>query len=278
VSGNYLLRRSRAVAAILLCIGVAIVPCLTSSVIKASTEKNLAEVTTKVCGVKGVNLQTVSLTKPQYEKLTYYLDDMKERLNVTTSQDEAVILFNEAVAEINKYGLLPDGMSVRQAQMLVSGCYQHSKTFSQGEKNIVNRWNKKQVVNANPDVKNTFCILFATATKIPDYPNPVIIPLGVLLVLGLFPSLIVSVFGQQEPADRLAELGLSLWMSNPLRWFNYVVFEGYDIKFQSLGLKGPVQGTLNTSGVFRGFTGLMLSPSSDTTYFLGFAVNIFGTS
>jgi hypothetical protein len=279
LSGNRLLKKSGAVAAILLCIGVAIVPCLTSSVVKASTESNSVEVTTQVCGVKGHRPYTVSLTTLQYEKLTHYLDELMERLNATTSQDDVVMLFHEAAAEINNYGLLPRGMTIRQAQMLVSGYPQNSKTSSVFENYILNRWNKKQPINANPSLKNALCVLFAAATKIPGYyPNPVIIPFGILLVLGLFPALIVSIFGQAELANRLAELGLSLWMSNPLRWFNYVVFEGYDIEFRSVGLKGLVHETLHTSGGFRGFTGLMLSPFIDKTYFLGFAFSIYGPS
>jgi hypothetical protein len=63
----------------------------------------------------------VSLAKPQYEKLTEYLDGLMQRLNATTSQQDAVLLFHEAVVEINRQGLLPKGMSVHQAQMLVSG-------------------------------------------------------------------------------------------------------------------------------------------------------------
>lgn len=277
MSGDRLRGRCRAFAAIFLCIGIASIPCLMSSVVNASIQRNFVKVTTELCGVKGVSPHTVSLTKSQYEKLTYYLDDLMERLNATTSQDETIILFHKAVAKLNNYGLLPSGMSVHQAQVLVSGSHQHSKTFSQIENKLFNRWNKKQGVNAYPVLQNALCTLFATATKIPEYPNPVIIPLGVLLALGLFPALIVSVFGQEELASRLAELGLALWMSNPLRWSNYVVFEGYDIEFQSLGLKGLVQGTLNTSGIFRGFTGLMLSPSSDTMLFLGFAVGIYAS-
>jgi hypothetical protein len=279
LSENSLLRKGGAIAAILFCIGVALSPGFTSCIVSASSEKDSVEVTVEVCGAKGYHPLTVSLTKPHYEMLTSYLDDLLERLNGTRSQVDTVFLFHEAVAEINNYGLLPRGMSVSQAQLLVRGQPHHSKTFSDVENPFVNRWREKHFDGAYPVLKNSFCALFAAATKIPGYsPDPIIIPFGLLLVLGLFPALIVSVFGQEELATQLAELGLSLWMSNPLRWFNYVVFEGYDIEFRSLGLKGLVHETLNESGVFWGFTGLMLSPGSDKTYFLGFAFRIYGSN
>lgn len=277
MSGNRLLWKGGAVAAILLCLGVTLLPCLICTIVKASTDTDTVEVTTQACGVNGYRPSTVSLTKPQYEKLIEYLDGLMERLNATASQEDAVILFREAVVEINRLGLLPKGMSARLAQVLVSGYHQHSKTLSQVENTFIKRWNKEHCETANPNLKNSFCALFAAATKIPNYyPSSIIVPFGLLLILGLFPALIVSVFGQAELATKLAELGLSLWMFNPLRWFNFVLFDGYDIEFRSLGLKGLVHETLNKSGVFWGFTGLMLSPFSDKTYFLGFAFSIYG--
>ncbi len=245
----------------------------------ASSENDSVEVTVEVCGIKGFRPFTVSLTKPQYEMLTGYLEGLRERWNGTKSQDDTVLLFHEAVAEINTHGLLPRGMSVHQAQMLVRGPVQHSKTFLGYENSFVKRWNEKHSDNAYPVLKNSFCGLFAVATKIPGYsPAPIIVPFGLLLVIGLFPALIVSVFGQEELATRLAELGLALWMVNPLRGFNFVIFEGYDIEFHSLGLKGLVHETLNESGVFWGFSGLMLSPINDKTYFIGFSFSIYGSS
>jgi hypothetical protein len=268
-----------AVAAILFCIGVGIGPGLTSGIVSASSEKDSVEVTIEVCGIKGYNPYTVCLTKPQYEMLIGYLDGLMDRLNGTRSQDDMVLLFHEAVAEINCYGLLPRGMSVSQAQLLVGGPVQLSKMFSETEKSFVTRGSEKSLKDTYPDLKNSFCALYAVATKIPGfYPSPVIIPFGLLLVLGLFPALIVSVFGQEEVATQLAELGLFLWMLNPLRWFNFVVFEGYDIEFHSLGLKGLVHETLNESGAFWGYTGLMLSPLDEKTFFLGFAVRIYGSN
>lgn len=279
MNGTYLSREVGAVAAVLFFIGIALSPGLTRCIVSASSEQDSIEVTVEGCGIKGYRPYTVSLTKPQYEMLTRYLDGLMERLNETRSHNDAVLVFHEAVAELNNYGLLPRGMSVSQAQMLVRGQSQHSKTFSEVENSFVNRWREKHSVGAYPVLKNSFCALFAAATKIPGYsPEPIIIPFGLLLVLGLFPVLIVSAFGQEELATQLAELGLFLWMLNPLRWFNFVIFEGYDIEFHSLGLKGLVHDTLSERGEFWGFTGLMLSPINEATYFLGFAFSIYSSN
>jgi hypothetical protein len=274
-----LLKKAGAVAAILFCIGVAISPGLSSGIVSASSERDSVEVSIEVCGIKGYRPSTVTLPKSHYEIITEYLQDLMKRLNTTSSRNDAVLLVHEAVVELDTYGLLPRGTSVSEVQILVSGSNQNSLKSALFKNKILSKWNEEEFGITYPSLMNLFCVLSATATKIPGYsPKSVIIPLSVLLVFALFPALIVSLFGQELLANRLAELGLSLWMLNPLRFSNFVVFQGYDVEFQSLGLKGQVHGTLHKSIAFGGFTGLMISLSKNTTYFLGSAYSIYGLS
>jgi len=279
VSGNRLSWKGRTLAAVLLFIGTALSPVVISHLVSATPEKTFVDVTIEACGVTGYRPYTVSLARPQYDRLVRYLDWMMMQLNQTKSQKEILLLFYEAVEEMNMFGLLPRGMSVSQAQLLVRGGNINPHFNLKSEHPFVTAWGKKLDDILDVNIRNSFCVLYAAATKIPGYsPEPIIIPLGLLLVIGLLPALIVSAFGQAELANQLAALGISLWMSNPLRWFNFVIFEGYDIEFRSLGLKGLVHETLIESGVFWGFTGLMLSGFNNTTYFLGFTLRIYGPS
>jgi len=106
---------------ILLFIGVAIAPSINFNVVKASNDNDLVEVTTEACGIKGFGNQTVKLTRQQYQNLEQYLVDFRAKLNTTTTREEATPLFKETVVELNKYGLLPKGMSIKTAQQLVTG-------------------------------------------------------------------------------------------------------------------------------------------------------------
>ena len=236
------------------------------------------EVTTRLCGTLGYPPSTVSLSRQEAENLTQYLDLLLERWNATRSEEEALLLLHEVVASLKTYGVLPPGMDTGYVQSVLRRAYHQAKTFPAVESPLVNRWGNHQQMLGKATTVNALCALSAVATKIPEYPNPVIIPFGILLMLGLFPALIVSLFGQEELANQLAQLGLSLWMANPLRWFNYVVFEGYMVKFWSIGLKGFVFDTLDTSGVFSGYTGLMVTFSGDRTFFFGFAFRIYRQS
>jgi len=118
------------VSVIFLFIGVAVAPSITFNVVKASNDNDLVEVTTQACGIKGFGNTTVKLTKQQYQNLEQYLVDFRAKLNQTTTREEAVPIFKDAVVELNKYGLLPKGMSVEQAQRLVVGVEQDKKIMT----------------------------------------------------------------------------------------------------------------------------------------------------
>jgi hypothetical protein len=264
-----------AVAVILLFIGIAILPTIHMNVVSASMYTTPVEVTTEACGIKGYDIRTVSLTNQQYQKLEQYLNDLRERVNKTTTREETVVIFNDAVVELNKYGLLPKGMSVEQAQRVVSGCYHSSILFHKIQNDFQRITKNVQRQYLSTNTKNAFCLLFATLSKIPGYsPDPFIIPFGALLVLGLGPVLLLSVIGAEELAKQLIDFELFLWTLNPFRLFNFVLFMGYNVALRSIGLKGLVSENFESGGLLTGYSGLMLNPFSDKTYFLGFALRI----
>jgi hypothetical protein len=132
------MKKPLAVSIIFLFIGVAVAPSINSSVVKTSDD--LVEVTSQACGIQGFGNTTVKLTKQQYQNLEQYLVDFSARLNQTTTKEEAVPIFKDAVVELNKYGLLPKGMSIKQAQQLVTIGYRMS--------NVLNFTKKLSILNS----------------------------------------------------------------------------------------------------------------------------------
>jgi hypothetical protein len=271
LSVTSLFRKSGAVAAILFFLLVSLSPAVIHPTVGSSLDQGSFQVTVEICGVKGYEPYTVFLPEQQYKRLIQYLDGVTEQSIPVSYPDESRLFFLDVVREIDSYGLLAPGMSPRQFQQVMQGASQYSTGL--------NRWRILASEDFFPKVKNSFCGVFAVASKIQGYsPDPIIIPFGLLLVLGLVPSLIVSVFGQAELANQLADLGVLLWRVNPVRWFNFVLFTGYDVEFRSFGLKGLVHETLYNSSAFWGFTGLMLRPQNEKTYFLGFSLGIYSTT
>jgi len=118
---NKWMKKGFAVSVIILFIGIAVAPSINSIVVKASNDNDFVEVSSQACGIQGYGDTSVKLTREQYQDLEQYLVDFRARLNQTTTKEEAIPIFKDAVLELNKYGLLPKGMSVKQAQRLVTG-------------------------------------------------------------------------------------------------------------------------------------------------------------
>ncbi len=116
-----------AVAIILLFIGFAVAPSINANISKGA----LVEFTTEICGLKG-GKQTVKLTQEEADEVERLFDSIREQLDATETREEAEEIFKEAVVELDKYGLL-GGLSVKQAQRLVTDGYQYSRFIKLSE-------------------------------------------------------------------------------------------------------------------------------------------------
>ncbi|EMR75079.1 hypothetical protein MBGDF03_00859 [Thermoplasmatales archaeon SCGC AB-540-F20] len=128
MGGNNIIKKGSVLAVILLFIGVAFAPSINANVSKASIDSELVEITTEVCGINGVTPNTVLLSKEDAEEVEKLIDDIERRLDDVETREETEKIFNEAVVELDKYGLL-GGLSVKQAQKLVTGGYQNRRAM-----------------------------------------------------------------------------------------------------------------------------------------------------
>lgn len=108
---------------VLLFIGLALAPSIHANINK---ESELVEITTEVCGLPGQKPQTVQLSKCDAEAVDRLFDKIKLKLDNAETREEAAKIFNDAIVELDKYGLL-GRLSVKQAQKLVTGVYQHPR-------------------------------------------------------------------------------------------------------------------------------------------------------
>jgi hypothetical protein len=132
---NRLLIKYRAALVIFLFVCVAIAPSINLTVVKASQDDDLVEVTTQACGIQGYGDATVKLTREQYQNLGQYLVEFRARLNQTTTTEESVPIFKEAVVELDKYGLLPKGMNVQAVQRLIINRFLFLQQFVEPDDN-----------------------------------------------------------------------------------------------------------------------------------------------
>jgi len=170
-------RQCVVVSIILLLIGVIVAPPINYGVVKASTDNDLVEVTSQACGIQGYGNTIVKLTREQNKELEQYLVEFQARLNQTTTREEAVPIFKEAVVELNKYGLLPKGMSVKRAQLLVTVSYQNIKIanyFKKPSTNSINSW---------AYVDNSFCLLYGNTRRNTMFQGPISRVISIVLFM-----------------------------------------------------------------------------------------------
>ncbi len=113
------------VGVIVLFLGLAVAPSINANV---SKESELVEITTEICGLGG-GKHTVQLTQEEAEEVEQLFENIRLQLNESTSREEAKEIFNKAIVELDKYGLL-GGLSVKQAQRLITGMFQTQRFFN----------------------------------------------------------------------------------------------------------------------------------------------------
>jgi len=232
------MKKSQVIAIILLFIGVAIAPSINLSAVKASNDNDLVEVTTQACGIQGYGNTTVKLTKEQYQDLERYLVEFRARLNQTTTREEAVPIFKEAVVELNKYGLLPRGMSVENTQKLVIGPDQNQR--------LIKFFEKLYNLNQNSINSNFLCLTTGQGSNI-IYYRPVFGSIAYFYaIIGQFvlPGNIFTIL-----ALFFDEINFYYTFHYPLKFLSFIGF-GSDHAFEGRHHYYPYHGNLFTVGLF----------------------------
>ena len=259
------------VGVILLFIGVGVAPSISHSIVTASQEDDLIEVTSQACGITGYRDTTVKLTREQYQNLEQYLVEFRARLNQTSTREEAVPIFKEAVVELDKYGLLPKGMSTEQAQYVVTG-RSHNPRMNTLIRDIL----KKKNLN---DSANILCFItgHSTYTEIVTLFQK-ILSFGFLSILGLLVNLPLPIY----LIFAIVLLGITmvffaLGYLRPMVLWSDIYIHGGDCSLFSLGLGGYKNWVGNYSGYIHGFTGFKLLLDLETPiefFYIGFALQV----
>ena len=117
---NNCYKKGLVIGIIVLFIAIAVAPCINANVSKASVENKLVKLSIELCGIGGSQEKIVQLTKKDTIELETIFDDMKIKLNNVNTNQETIEIFNEVVESLNKLGLLPKEISVKEAQLLIS--------------------------------------------------------------------------------------------------------------------------------------------------------------
>ena len=121
-------------------------------------DSNLVEITTEVCGLPGYKPQTVKLTQEEAKEVDILFGEIRERLNRVKTEEEAMKIYDEAIVELNKYGLLGD-CCIKQIQNLITGRYQNLRELPFLEKKST------KVQATEEEINNFLCLMVGQTTN-----------------------------------------------------------------------------------------------------------------
>jgi hypothetical protein len=251
-----------AVGIILLFIGSIEATYITATVAKASNMNRLVAMTTEWCGSKEHKQQTVLLTSQQVTQVDRLIRSIQDCLKGGITE-ETVIRFKNAIATLESYGLLPDGITPEQCQHLLQGTYPSSK-----EKTV-----EGQIFHRNPlfaNQSNSLCFIVGTMTK-GEIAGPLQIFGAALALFGLIVHLnVLALIG-------LIFIGISRTITtiSPISLLQRVTIQSGNIT--SVGLNGVQQFNISddgNEGTISGFTGIKLGSNETGIKLLGVAIAI----
>lgn len=245
---NHLIEKGLVIGIIFLFVSVAITPSININVVKASIDHGLIEMTTEVCGIKGFGPHTVMLTKQQYDEVEHLMENIKERLRMETNKEETIAIIKDAVSTLNTFGLIPQGMTIEQAQKLVIGEYKNFKVKTIGE-----RWFPKNTVQTN---QSNFLCLIAGIVHDGVITGPLGLIGAVIAALGLILTLnLMAIIG-------LLLLGVSHYITtiSPVSILQRFTVNSGDITSVGLGGVKNFNISIETGGgIISGFSGIKIS-------------------
>jgi hypothetical protein len=240
-------RKWLAVGIILVFIGVAIVPSINFNIVRASEDNDFVEVTTQAIGVDGYANTTVKLTREQYAEVVKLFDDVAVELHTLKTRADAVPIYTNAIVRLNTYGLLPQGMSVTQAQRLVLDSHENV----QGKSTIPRVCDN----TLHPMQHNYFFCLVSGVVQDGT-------AMGILYMIGLI-MLLLSVFPSPFHINTVlfGLIGLILTVTSyifvtisPL-----AILQQINILSGNLTLVGPGGSLHFNEGLLNGFTGIKIT-------------------
>lgn len=216
------------------------------SIVKASAEDKYIEYKISFFGIPGQKSHTIWLTREQAEEVEQLLDKINARIYNASSRDKARNILNQAIIELNAYGLLK-GLTVEQAQALYVDSAQ--------EKSLTKNLPLPFVL------KNSFCFIFGSCAFAEPYNA--FTPIGPLVLLSWF-------IYHRTGREALMILLQYISFLNPIRILNFIDLTYGEM--YSIGLKGLVN---IEEDLLLGYTGLMFySLLRNRVHLLGFSVAV----
>jgi hypothetical protein len=123
---DVLVRKVLVIGIIVLFIGIGVYPAIAEN-LSTSTNENISDklvkVPVQIFGHNGFKSYKLSITKQQYDDFQVLKEKFKKDFEKADTMKKSVVVYRNMVLSLDKLGLLPEGMSIVEAEKLVLGPY-----------------------------------------------------------------------------------------------------------------------------------------------------------
>jgi hypothetical protein len=130
-----------------------------SKTIEAKTsDSELVKFPVCICRPDGIENYEVFITHQQVEYLDNLIDDFKQKLKDIETLEETSILFNDTISSMYEIGVIPNEISIEEAQQLVTGelYYFNTETIKEME----------NTQSKDTGILNDCCFIFSNAHNV----------------------------------------------------------------------------------------------------------------
>jgi hypothetical protein len=293
-------KRTWKILGVFLCIGFIITPLITADTLRASSDKTFSNSnrTTEATAL-------IQLTEQQTKDVRILFDELKNQLSTAESAEETRRIFNDTIIELDRHHILPEGMSIEQAQRLINDAAGHQNRNSLLQRLIRNH----QANTVEGSVQNTFCHIAGNIsnTHVAKLAKRIALRLYYIIDFhtGNAPLVKVAtalfvIFNDLAKINQLIlkkdgyHSGVCLYFGN----YHYTPYPNWSAPAEGWlstnglngkqNITGPIWGQTMTGGWqpqvdwymnyswrgCTGFTGLILYTGIDTAYYLGSALAV----
>lgn len=272
IKKSVFLSKTPVIGVIILFIGAGIQPAL-AELPTEFDDSELVKYTVQV----GDSEHTVVLSSGQAEELENLIDTTKTRLNMATTIEETEQIFDETVVSLYDFGLLPDGMSVDDAQKVVKGVNRFNHMYkvfgglSRGNLGIFDNETNLFCLIAGETYETVFLSLLFFLERL--YYN-YIAPLGTVLlfILNKIYDIFPFYFGNTASLGKLHVHNTIIPASGWITTQGLLGHKEWDGEFYG-GITSIWNFIFHYCVGIRGFTGLRIQNNSNDFY-LGWALQV----
>lgn len=168
---NPVFHRGISIVVVTLLIALTFSQCIHANV---NTKSELFDVTMEFCGFDDIEPSTIELTKEEYSELKMVIDTFKSQCDLVETREEANELFDDAIVQLDTFGLLGD-IGIEETKNMITSSYQNVKPLQYFERLL------PTMHGDSNDMQNLFCLIAGKTTNTFFQP-----PLGSVLVGSMF--------------------------------------------------------------------------------------------